>query len=103
VEQESDPIEEQLKREASKGAPPVVSGYLRAVESLGAFSGASLLSQLKIPSVSTVEREQWLQHGVSGASRPGEINIAAQRQSMGPSSFKSGAVDRSSWTLGLWG
>jgi len=103
VEQESDPIEEQLKREASKGAPPLVSGYLRAVESLGAFSGASLLSQLKIPSVSTVEREQWLQHGVSGASRPGEINIAAQRQSMGPSSFKSGAVDRSSWTLGLWG
>ncbi|KAH6711148.1 hypothetical protein BKA61DRAFT_488409 [Leptodontidium sp. MPI-SDFR-AT-0119] len=103
-EQESDPIEGQLKREASKGTPPVEAGYLRAVESLGAWSGGSLLSQLKIPAISIVEREQWLQQGISGASRSGESNSSSQRQSMGPGAFnKTGAGDRSSWTLGLWG
>ncbi|KAH7336415.1 hypothetical protein BKA65DRAFT_506405 [Rhexocercosporidium sp. MPI-PUGE-AT-0058] len=103
-EQESDPIEEQLKREASKGSVPVEAGYLRAVESLGAWSGGSLLSQLKIPAISIVEREQWLQQGISGASRSDELSISSQRQSMGPGAFnKTGAGDRSSWTLGLWG
>ncbi|KAL2068924.1 hypothetical protein VTL71DRAFT_15262 [Oculimacula yallundae] len=102
--QESDPIEEQLKREASKGIPPSEAGYLRAVESLGAWSGGSLLSQLKIPAISIVDREQWLQQGASGASRSGEISSSSQRQSMGPGVFnKPGAGDRSSWTLGLWG
>ncbi len=102
-EQESDPIEDQLKREATKGVPRIASGYLRAVNSLGAWSGGSLLSQLKIPAISMVEREQWLQQGASGASRSGEVSITSQRQSMGPGAFKTGAGDRSSWTLGLWG
>lgn len=101
--QEPDPIEGQLKREAKKGLPPIETGYLRAVESLGAWSGASLLSQLKIPAISIVDKDQWLQHGASGASRPSEVTVAAQRQSMGPGAFKSAAGDRSSWTLGLWG
>jgi hypothetical protein len=102
LEQESDPIEEQLKREASKRVKAVELGNLRAMESLGAWSGGSLLSQLRIPAVSVVDREQWIQHGASGASKIGEISVS-QRQSMGPGAFKSGAGDRSSWTLGLWG
>lgn len=102
LEQESDPIEEQLKRETSKGLPSVESGYLRAVASLGAWSGGSLLSQLKIPAISVVERDQWLQQGVGGASRPGDAGVTTQRQSMGPGAFKTGGGDRSSWTLGLW-
>lgn len=103
-EQESDPIEEQLKREASKGVPPVESGNLRGVNSLGAWSGASLLTQLKIPAISIIDREQWLQHGAAGATKSTEIDLTSRRQSMGPgASFKSGAGDRSSWTLGLWG
>jgi len=101
LKQEHDPIEEQLKKEATKGKPPVESGHLRAIDSLGAWSGASLLSQLKVPAVSMIEREQWLQHGAAGASKAGDINIVAHRQSMGPGVFKIG--DRSSWTLGLWG
>jgi actin-related protein len=100
--QEPDPIEEGLRREASKGTKTIEQGYLRAVESLGAWSGGSLISQLKIPAVSIVDREQWLQHGAAGASRSGEISTATQRQSMGPGAFKSGTGDRSSWTLGLW-
>jgi actin-related protein len=102
LEQEQDPIEEQLKKEASKGKPPVESGHLRAVDSLGAWSGCSLLSQLKVPAVSMIEREQWLLHGAAGASKAGDINIVTHRQSMGPGAF-SKAGDRSSWTLGLWG
>ena len=99
LEQEHDPIEEQLKKEAANGKPPVESGHLRAVDSLGAWSGGSLLSQLKVPAVSIIEREQWLLHGAAGASKAGDINIVAHRQSMGPGAFKAG--DR--WTLGLWG
>jgi Actin len=102
IEQEYDPIDEQLKKEAAKGKLPVESGHLRAVDSPGAWSGGSLLSQLKIPAISMVEREQWLQHGAAGASKATDINVvAAHRQSMGPGAFKSG--DRSSFTLGLWG
>lgn len=103
VGQEPDPIEDGLRREAGKGTKPIEQGYLRAVESLGAWSGGSLISQLKIPAVSVVDREQWLQHGAAGASRSGDASTAAQRQSMGPGAFKSGAGDRLSWTLGLWG
>jgi len=105
VEQELDPIEEHIKRESSKGVKPIELGYLRAVESLGAWSGGSLLSQLKVPAVSVVTQDQWTSHGASGASRDGEIaiNINAKRQSMGAAAFKTGAAERSSWTLGLWG
>jgi len=105
AQQERDPIEEQIKREASKGAKPVEIGYLRAVDSLGAWSGGSLLQQLKVPAVSIVDREQWLAHGAAGASREVEVNVnvTAKRQSMGAAAFKAGAVERQSWTLGLWG
>ena len=104
LKQEFDPIEEHLKREASKGVKPDKLGYLRAVESLGPWSGGSLLSQLKIPAVSMVTQDQWNSHGASGASRDGEvgININTKRQSMGAAAFKAGAAERSSWTLGLW-
>ncbi|RDW68398.1 actin-like ATPase-containing protein [Coleophoma crateriformis] len=103
-DQELDPIEDQIRREANKGSVPVEKGYLRAVDSLGAWSGASLLSQLKIPSISVIDREQWSQHGAAGASRSGEaeVSVARQRQSMGPGAIKSGAGERSSWTLGMW-
>ena len=63
IEQEEDPIEEQLKREANKGVKPEELGYIRSVESLGAWSGGSLTSQLKVPAVSIIDRDQWLQHG----------------------------------------
>ncbi|TVY58207.1 Actin-related protein 4 [Lachnellula cervina] len=102
LNQEPDPIEDDLRREA-KNNPPVVSGNLRAIDSLGAWAGGSLLSQLKIPAVSIIDRDQWIQQGPSGASRNGEVTVTTQRQSMGPGAFKSAAGDRSSWTLGLWG
>jgi len=103
LEQEYDSIEAELKREASKRVLHTEAGYLRAVESLGAWSGGSLLSYLKMPAISIVDREQWQQHGLAGASRHIEVDvdIAKKRQSMVPGAMRSG--DRSSWTLGLWG
>ncbi|KAG9234177.1 hypothetical protein BJ875DRAFT_462283 [Amylocarpus encephaloides] len=97
-----DPIEEGLRREARKHNPPVEAGNLRAIDSLGAWSGGSLLSHLKVPAVSVIDREQWLQHGALGASKTVEVSVSS-RQSMGPGAFKAGAGERSSWTLGLWG
>lgn len=99
-EQEADPIEDGIHRAARKLNPPLEVGNLRAIHSLGAWSGGSLLTNLKVPSVSVIDREQWVQHGITGASKS-EVSISS-RQSMGPGAFKSGGGDRSSWTLGLW-
>ncbi|SPO05702.1 related to actin-related protein RO7 [Cephalotrichum gorgonifer] len=93
------------KVERRKPDPPL-QGQLRAVESLGPWCGASLACQLKILAIATVERENWAQHGASGASKPGEVDIKAQqRQSMGPGGLMrgmAGGQDRA-WTLGVWG
>jgi actin-related protein len=99
---EPNPYEDKLRRELNKGSRPCVQGTLRAVESMGPWSGGSILSQLKIPAVSIVEREQWLQHGISGATKQSEIS-SDQRQSLGPGGLRAGQGERFSWTLGPWG
>lgn len=99
---EPNPYEDKLRRELNKGTRPPFQGALRAVESMGPWSGGSILSQLKTPAVSIVEREQWLQHGLSGATKQGEIT-SDQRQSMGPGGLRAGQGERFSWTLGPWG
>ncbi|CAG8977723.1 hypothetical protein HYALB_00012158 [Hymenoscyphus albidus] len=103
-EQESDPIEDTINRAARKINPSLEEGHLRAIHSLGAWAGGSLLTNLKVPSVSVIEREQWLQHGVLGTSKSGEVSVSvSSRQSMGAGgAFKSVGGERSSWTLGLW-
>lgn len=102
--QQPDPIESQIKRERDKIAPPPNHGTLSAVDSMGAWSGASLVSQLRMPSVSIVEKDQWLQYGAAGASKAKEVIPAAKaRQSMGPAGLRAAAAEQSSWTLGPWG
>lgn len=99
---ESNAIDEQLER---RKATPPVQGQLRAVESLGPWGGASLACQLKVLAMANIERENWVQHGISGASKPGEVDVKAQqRQSLGPGGLMRGAggQDRA-WTLGVWG
>lgn len=99
---EVDPIEEQLKKGMDKR--PRVEGELRAVESAGAWSGASLITHLKIAAVATIDRDLWLYHGALGASKPGEVDSkATQRQSLGAGGLMRGAPTSSSWTLGAWG
>ncbi|KAM7220893.1 hypothetical protein V8F06_003787 [Rhypophila decipiens] len=102
VTHESDPIEEQLKKGTDKR--PRVEGELRAIESVGTWSGASLMTHLKIAAVATIDRELWLQHGVLGACKPGDVDSKAhQRQSIGAGGLMRGAGGSSSWTLGVWG
>lgn len=101
-EQGPDPIEEKIKREARKLTRPSIQATLRVVESMGPWAGGSLLSQLKIPAVSVIEREQWILSGASGASRTAEVSHVTQRHSMGVGGLKSNTGDRTSWTLGPW-
>ncbi|KAH8878976.1 actin-like ATPase domain-containing protein [Thozetella sp. PMI_491] len=99
---EVDPIDEQLKR--GSDAKPKIQGQMRAIDSLGAWSGASLVAQLKVPAIATIDRELWLAQGAAGASRAHEVDFKAQqRQSMGPGGLMKGAASGASWTLGAWG
>jgi actin-related protein len=100
--QEKDPIEEQL-RKAGRTSPGA-HGELRCVESLGAWSGGSLLAQLKVPAIAAIDRDSWLQQGLAGASRPSEVDFKTQqRQSMGAGGLMRSASAGSNWTLGIWG
>lgn len=100
--QEKDPIEEQLGKAGR--ITPGTQGQLRCVESLGPWSGGSMVTQLKVPAIATIDRELWLQQGVAGASRPSEVDVKVhQRQSMGAGGLMRNATAGSNWTLGVWG
>ncbi|KAG6020570.1 hypothetical protein E4U41_002807 [Claviceps citrina] len=103
VDSQEDVVEAKIARNRPISRP--YQGQLRAIHSLGAWAGASLLCQLKIPAMATVERELWLQQGANGASRPGEVDAKAQqRQSMGATGLmRTGGGHHASWTLGVWG
>lgn len=100
---DEDPIEAKVARNRPKVQQ--VQGEFRAIHSLGPWAGSSLLCQLKVPAMATIEREQWLQQGASGASRPSEIDSKMQRQSMGTGGLirGSGGQHHQMWTLGAWG
>lgn len=99
--QERDPVEEQLRKAAGESMP-TVQGSLRCIESLGSWSGGSLVTQLKVPAIATVDRDLWLQQGAAGASRPGNVDVRS-RQSMAAGGLIRGAAAGSNWTLGIWG
>ncbi|KAG9256662.1 putative actin protein RO7 [Emericellopsis atlantica] len=84
---------------------PPVQGHIRALHSVGPWTGASLACQLKIPAMATIDRELWLQQGVNGASRPNDVDVKAQqRQSMGAGGLIRGSGGQhTNWTLGKWG
>lgn len=99
-----DYVEERLRKQKAKLLQPVTQGDLREVRSLGAWTGASLLTSLKIRGFVEIDRERFLSHGLSGASREVDISVVPPQRmsSFGlPTSNKS--ADRSSWTLAGWG
>lgn len=134
---EPDPVEAEMRKararngedSAASAASAVSAGELRAVETLGPWSGASLLAQLRVPALATVDREQWVQQGgAAGAARPSDVDVKTlQRQSIvggvggsggGAGSGAGGGGMRSvsgaatsgnvgsgasTWTLGSWG
>ncbi|KAL4878658.1 hypothetical protein BJY04DRAFT_109191 [Aspergillus karnatakaensis] len=111
AEVEVDPIEQKLLRSREKDSAPPVQGLLREVESLGPWAGASLATSLKIRGLVEIEREKYLQNGLSGASREFE-HLSSHRESqqaLGSGLTNNGdrrslrVGDRSSWTLAGWG
>lgn len=105
--QEVDHIAHTLSQQSLKDAGPLpVGGQVRGINTLGAWAGASLIVNQKVRGVVEVERERFLQHGLVGGASSGkkESSVLPEprtRQSLGPN-VKAG-VDRSSWTLGVWG
>lgn len=100
TEPPEDAIEAKIAR--NRPVPQQLQGQLRAIHSLGPWTGASLLCQLKIPAMATVDRELWLQQGANGACRPSDVDVKAQqRQSSGL--IRGSGGHHTNWTLGIWG
>ena len=104
--QEPDSVAEKLQSDDLKASKPQAAGTVQGCESMGAWTGASLAASLKLKGIFEVERERFLTHGVSGATREVETSVlpSSSRLSMaGPSASRaSGAGDRTSWTMGAW-
>ncbi|KJZ78796.1 hypothetical protein HIM_01569 [Hirsutella minnesotensis 3608] len=82
-----------------------MQGQVRVIHTLGAWTGASLFCQLKIPAIVTIDREQWQQYGANGASRPSDVDTKAQQRQSGGSGglMRSSGGHHAHWTLGIWG
>ena len=129
AEADIDPVEVELRKTRKRsdsmsafmpGVQPLqpagqTMGELRAAETLGAWSGASMMANMRVPGLSVVDKEQWTQQGgISGAVRPGDIDRKQlQRHSVAPSgvirsvvgggSNSAAASGPANWTLGTWG
>ena len=104
TDQEDDPIANKLARERAKAIQPSVQGLVRGVETLGAFSGLSILAStpLRVRGVVDCERDTFLLHGGLGSATKAKdivVSQTSQRQSLGPNANVGG---RNSWTLGGW-
>ncbi|EGY22627.1 uncharacterized protein VDAG_04065 [Verticillium dahliae VdLs.17] len=100
---EHDSVQQLLQR--TENPLENLQGSVRVLETLGPWAGASMIAHLKAMAVASIDREAWLQQGVAGAARPGEVDVKAQqRQSLGPGLMRGASVGGSaSWTLGAWG
>jgi actin-related protein len=111
---DTNPIDTKLASLALNATTPTPpAGTLRAVHSLGAWAGASLVTNLRIKGVVEIERERFASHGlvggaVPGSVKPGVVGPAADsgyggaraRQSLGPG-VKLGEKS-AGWGLGVW-
>lgn len=100
---ELDPIEAKVARQKRK--PKQTQGEIRVLHSLGPWTGASLMCQLKVQATAIVDRDVWLQQGANGALRPSDVDLKAQqRQSMTTGGYIRGSGGHhGNWTLGAWG
>lgn len=96
-----DPIEEKLRRDQGKGTKSAVSGIIRGVETLGAWAGASLLTNLRIKGLVQIERDSFVQYGLAGARKDLEINVA-NRKSIAGGLPSLGGGEKGASGLGIW-
>jgi Actin len=100
AEPERDQIEEKLRREDALYSKALMHGNVRGVESLGAWVGGSLVSNLKVKGVVEVEREKFLMHGgLAGASKEHEVSMNVPQRAVSGTAVARNST-RDSWTLG---
>lgn len=102
AEFEADTITKELSRIKAKGSKPFTQGVVRGIESLGPWAGASIVANLKVKGVVEIEKDRFLQQGLSGGSRGVEPSVVPRETGFGSGTTKTGTGDRSSWTLGVW-
>lgn len=101
--QTHDPIAERLARTNIKEKPlPPVEGKIRALNTLGAWAGASLMANLRVKGAVEIEKERFMQYGLVGGAGKKDADGAKVRQSLGPGVVRGPAGDRKSWGLGVW-
>ena len=95
-----DATEEEIRQRYPRDLKPVVSGVVRGVETLGAWAGASLLATLRMKGIVEIEKETFVQYGLSGARKDAAEVSAASQKGFGPVASKAG--ERPGWKLGAW-
>ncbi|RMZ92129.1 hypothetical protein DV736_g603, partial [Chaetothyriales sp. CBS 134916] len=99
---EKDFVTPKLAKQKAREPLPGPQGILRTVDTLGPWAGASLLTSLKIRGIVDIDRDKFLSHGLSGASRDPDASVVPQRASnFGVAPSKSS--EKTSWTLAGWG
>jgi len=63
-DQEIDEIAEKLDREATRITQPPLKAVVRGIETLGAWAGASIISNLRVDAAVEIKRDEYLKHGL---------------------------------------
>jgi actin-related protein len=109
--QEPDPILSKIsKQRQAKGEDhdhDLSAGTVRIVNSLGAWNGVSIVSNLRVRGTVEIDRDRFLSGGLiagATASKRDTINLAVQRQSLAgpPANIRQVSLDRTHSTLGVW-
>ena len=90
-----------LKGHEGRSKPAVVlAGFVRSIETLGAWAGASLLASMRIKGIVEIDRDVYLQYGLAGARKDAAEASVVARGGLSHAVTKAG--DRTGWTLGAW-
>ncbi|RMD40108.1 hypothetical protein DV735_g5025, partial [Chaetothyriales sp. CBS 134920] len=92
-----DLVTPKLSMQKAKYSQPGPQGVLRAVNTLGPWAGASLLTSLKVRGIVDIDRDKFLSHGLAGASKDHDPSVVPQQRpgnlGVGPSSKSTPSSD----------
>ena len=96
-----DPYEDKIRKVTAKLTKQEIRGEIRGIETMGVFAGTSITTALRIKSLVEIERELFLQHGLSGPKRE-QDSLTSRPKSLSGVHTKHSALDASAWTLGAF-